>query len=127
VRCRPKLRGRESSLTSLEKGQTILIHGGAGAVGAYAVQLASHAGATVFARQVATMRRTSNPSEPARFYRLSRGAVREGSVEKRSNVVFDLIGDTQKRSSSSSKEGGISSQLPSPYHRKRPRGTMCRA
>src|SRR5438046_8378342 len=30
-----------------EKGQTILIHGGAGAVGAYAVQLASHAGATV--------------------------------------------------------------------------------
>ena len=33
----------------MEKGQTILIHGGAGAVGAYAVQLASHAGATVIA------------------------------------------------------------------------------
>lgn len=33
----------------LEKGQTILIHGGAGAVGAYAVQLASHADATVIA------------------------------------------------------------------------------
>src|SRR3989441_2935965 len=33
----------------LKKGQTILIHGGAGAVGAYAVQLASHAGATVIA------------------------------------------------------------------------------
>ena len=33
----------------LEKGQTILIHGGSGAVGAYAVQLASHAGATVIA------------------------------------------------------------------------------
>jgi NADPH:quinone reductase-like Zn-dependent oxidoreductase len=33
----------------LEKGQTILIHAGAGAVGAYAVQLASHAGATVIA------------------------------------------------------------------------------
>jgi NADPH:quinone reductase-like Zn-dependent oxidoreductase len=33
----------------LEKGQTILIHGGAGAVGAYAVQLASHIGATVIA------------------------------------------------------------------------------
>ena len=31
----------------LEKGQTILIHGGAGAVGAYAVQFASRAGATV--------------------------------------------------------------------------------
>jgi NADPH:quinone reductase-like Zn-dependent oxidoreductase len=35
----------------LEKGQTILIHGGAGAVGAYAVQLASHAGATVIATE----------------------------------------------------------------------------
>ena len=33
----------------LEKGQTILIHGGAGAVGGYAVQLAAHAGATVIA------------------------------------------------------------------------------
>jgi D-arabinose 1-dehydrogenase-like Zn-dependent alcohol dehydrogenase len=33
----------------LEKGQTILIHGGAGAVGSYAVQLASQAGATVIA------------------------------------------------------------------------------
>src|SRR6266850_958808 len=33
----------------LKKGQTVLIHGGAGAVGAYAVQLASHAGATVIA------------------------------------------------------------------------------
>src|SRR5437870_1595504 len=33
----------------LEKGQTILIHGSAGAVGAYAVQLASHAGASVIA------------------------------------------------------------------------------
>src|SRR5260221_384697 len=49
----------------LEKGQTILIHGGAGAVGAYAVQLASHAGATVLATASATMRRTSTPSEPA--------------------------------------------------------------
>src|SRR5690349_20644853 len=33
----------------LEKGQTILIHGGAGALGAYAVQFASHTGATVIA------------------------------------------------------------------------------
>src|SRR5476651_2858223 len=33
----------------LEKGQTILIHGAAGAVGAYAVRLASNASATVIA------------------------------------------------------------------------------
>jgi len=55
----------------LEKGQTILIHGGAGAVGAYAVQLASHAGATVIA---------TDGSQPG--YRLSRGAVREGSARE---------------------------------------------
>jgi len=48
----------------LEKGQSILIHGGAGAVGAYAVQLASRAGATVIATAAVTMRRTSSPSEP---------------------------------------------------------------
>ncbi len=46
----PKLRGEGIFIHGhLEKGQTILIHGGAGAVGAYAVQLASHAGATVIA------------------------------------------------------------------------------
>jgi NADPH:quinone reductase-like Zn-dependent oxidoreductase len=49
----------------LEKGQTILIHGGAGAVGAYAVQLASHAVPPSLPRQAATMKRTSTPSEPA--------------------------------------------------------------
>ena len=49
----------------LEKGQTILVHGGAGAVGAYAVQLASHTGARVIATQAATMKRISSPSEPA--------------------------------------------------------------
>src|ERR1035438_7616136 len=48
-RWRPKQRGRESSPTVTWKRETILIHGGAGAVGAYAVQLASHAGATVIA------------------------------------------------------------------------------
>jgi NADPH:quinone reductase-like Zn-dependent oxidoreductase len=63
----------------LEKGHTILIHGGAGAVGAYAVQLALHAGATV----IATARGDDEAyvqihrSQPG--YRLSRGAVREGS------------------------------------------------
>ena len=50
----------------LEKGQTILIHGGAGGVGAYAVQLAAHAGATVIATASSSgTRRTSSPSEPA--------------------------------------------------------------
>src|SRR5437870_12278104 len=90
----------------LEKGQTILIHGGAGGVGAYAVQLASHAGATVIA--------TASSNDEA--YLTSIGATRvinyrEAQFEKvlreKVDVVFDLIGgDTQKRSFLVLKEGG---------------------
>ncbi len=90
----------------LEKGQTILIHGGAGAVGAYAVQLASHAGATVIA--------TASGDDEA--YLTSIGAswvidYREAQFEKvlreKVDVVFDLVGgDTQKRSFLVLKEGG---------------------
>jgi NADPH:quinone reductase-like Zn-dependent oxidoreductase len=58
----------------LEKGQTILIHGGAGAVGAYAVQLASHAGATVIA--------TASGDDEA--YLNSIGASRLLIIERRS-------------------------------------------
>src|SRR5882724_4542774 len=90
----------------LEKGQTILIHGGAGAVGAYAVQLASHAGATVIA--------TASGDDAA--YLNSLGASRvinyretqfEKALREKVDVVFDLIGgDTQKRSFLVLKEGG---------------------
>ena len=90
----------------LEKGQTILIHGGAGAVGAYAVQLASHAGATVIA--------TANGDDEAYLNSLGASRVidyRETQFEKvlreKVDVVFDLIGgDTQKRSFLVLKEGG---------------------
>jgi NADPH:quinone reductase-like Zn-dependent oxidoreductase len=90
----------------LEKGQTILIHGGAGAVGAYAVQLASHAGATVIA--------TASGDDEA--YLNSLGASRvldyrktqfETVLQEKVDLVFDLIGgDTQKRSFLVLKEGG---------------------
>src|SRR6201994_2014552 len=90
----------------LEKGQTILIHGGAGAVGAYAVQLASHAGATVIA--------TASGDDEA--YLKSIGASRvinyreaqfETVLRDKVDVVFDLVGgDTQKRSFLVLKEGG---------------------
>src|SRR5690349_11293698 len=90
----------------LEKGQTVLIHGGAGAVGAYAVQLASHAGATVIA--------TASGDDEA--YLTSIGASRvidyraaqfEKVLREKVDVVFDLIGgDTQKRSFLVLKEGG---------------------
>jgi NADPH:quinone reductase-like Zn-dependent oxidoreductase len=90
----------------LEKGQTILIHGGAGAVGAYAVQLASHAGATVIA--------TASADDEG--YVKSIGASRvidyrkeqfEKVLREKVDVVFDLIGgETQKRSFLVLKEGG---------------------
>jgi NADPH:quinone reductase-like Zn-dependent oxidoreductase len=90
----------------LAKGQTILIHGGAGAVGAYAVQLGSHAGATVIA--------TASDEDEA--YLKSIGATqvidyRKSQFEKvlreKVDVVFDLIGgDTQQRSFLVLKEGG---------------------
>src|SRR5262249_28171222 len=66
----------------LEKGQTILIHGGAGAVGAYAVQLASHAGATVIATASGDDKAYLNSIGASPGYRLSRGAVREGSTRE---------------------------------------------
>src|SRR5205085_5167643 len=90
----------------LEKGQTILIHGGAGAVGAYAVQLASHASATVIA--------TASGDDEA--YLKSIGASRainyqaaqfEKVLRDKVDVVFDLVGgDTQNRSFLVLKEGG---------------------
>src|SRR5258706_5113605 len=82
----------------LEKGQTILIHGGAGAVGAYAVQLASHAGAIVIA--------TASGDDEAYLNSIGASRVidyREAQFEKvlreKVDVVFELIGgETQKPS-----------------------------
>jgi len=90
----------------LENGQTILIHGGAGAVGAYAVQMASHAGATVIA--------TASGHDEAYVKSIGASRVidyREAQFEKvlqeKVDVVFDLIGgDTQQRSFLVLKEGG---------------------
>jgi NADPH:quinone reductase-like Zn-dependent oxidoreductase len=90
----------------IEKGQTILIHGGAGAVGAYAVQLASHTGATVIA--------TAGGDDKAYLKSIGASRVidyREEQFEKvlreKVDVVFDLVGgDTQKRSFLVLKEGG---------------------
>ena len=90
----------------LKEGQTILIHGAAGAVGAYAVQLAAHAGAIVIAT-------ASGEDEE---YLKSIGARRvidyqttqfEKVLREKVDVVFDLIGgDTQQRSFLVLKEGG---------------------
>jgi NADPH:quinone reductase-like Zn-dependent oxidoreductase len=90
----------------LEKGQTILIHGSAGAVGAYAVQLASHAGATVIAtasREDEAYLKSIGASQVIDY----RKAHFEQVLREKVDVVFDLIGgDTQKRSFLVLKEGG---------------------
>ena len=90
----------------LEARQTILVHAGAGAVGAYAVQLASHIGATVIA--------TASGDHEAYLKSIGASQVidyREGQFEKvvrdKVDVVFDLIGgETQRRSFLVLKEGG---------------------
>src|SRR4030081_3538877 len=90
----------------LEKGQTILIHGGAGAVGAYAVQLASHAGATVIATASRDDEAYLNSIGASRFIDY-REAQFEKVLRQKVDVVFDLVGgDTQKRSFLILKEGG---------------------
>jgi NADPH:quinone reductase-like Zn-dependent oxidoreductase len=90
----------------LEKGQTILIHCGAGAVGAYAVQLASHAGATAIA--------TASGDDEAYLKSIGASLVIdyrktrfEEVLSEKVDMAFDLIGgDTQKRSFPVLKEGG---------------------
>src|SRR6266852_3578866 len=90
----------------LEKGQTVLIHGGAGAVGAYAVQLASHAGATAIV--------TASGGDEAYLTSIGASRVidyREAQFEKvlreKVDVVLDSVGgDTQTRSFLVLKEGG---------------------
>jgi NADPH:quinone reductase-like Zn-dependent oxidoreductase len=90
----------------LVKGQTILIHGGAGAVGAYAVQLASHAGATVIATASGADEAYLNSIGASRVIDY-RDAQFEKVLREKVDVVFDLVGgDTQKRSFLVLKEGG---------------------
>ena len=90
----------------LEKGQTILIHGGAGAVGAYAVQLASHAGANVIATASGDDKAYLNSIGASQVIDYQ-GAQFEKVLPEKVDVVFDLIGgDTQKRSFVVLKEGG---------------------
>jgi len=90
----------------LAQGQTVLIHGGAGSVGAYAVQLAAQAGAVVVV--------TATGEDEA--YLKSLGANRvidyqvtrfESELPDKVDVVFDLIGgETQQRSFQVLRKGG---------------------
>jgi len=90
----------------LEKRQTILIHGGAGAVGAYAVQLASHAGAIVIATASGDDEAYLNSIGASQVFDY-RAAQFEKVLREKVDVVFDLVGgDTQQRSFLVLTEGG---------------------
>ena len=90
----------------LGKGQTVLIHGGAGAVGAYAVQLAAHAGATVIATASGDNQAYLTAIGASRVIDY-RTALFEKALQEKVDVVFDLIGgDVQRRSFTVLKEGG---------------------
>lgn len=97
----------------LSKGQRVLIHGGAGGVGTYAVQFAHWAGAHVLA--------TASASN-ADFLRdlgadlvIDYATTRFEDVAHDLDVVFDLVGgDTLKRSWQVVREGGVLVSVVSP-------------
>jgi len=90
----------------LKEGQRVLIHGGAGGVGHFAIQLAKAKGATVF---------TTCSGDDVEFVRELGADVgidykkeRFEDIAKDIDVVFDLIaGETQDRSWAVLREGGI--------------------
>jgi NADPH:quinone reductase-like Zn-dependent oxidoreductase len=90
----------------LKSGQTVLVHGGAGGVGAYAIQFAKKAGARVIT--------TSSAKDAAYVRTLGADVVVDYSNErfediaKDVDVVVDLVGaDTQSRSFATLKKGGF--------------------
>lgn len=100
----------------LRTGQTVLIHGGAGAVGALAVQLARHLGARVIATAAAPdldFVRALGAAQVIDF-----NATRFETAVDKVDMVFDLVGgDTQQRSFALVKAGGYlvaTNQPPSP-------------
>ncbi len=90
----------------LKAGQTVLIHGGSGGVGHFAIQFAKHVGAHVIA--------TASRSNIAFVSSLGAHTVFDyqksnfEDIGKEVDVVFDLVGgETQKRSWNVLKPGGI--------------------
>jgi NADPH:quinone reductase-like Zn-dependent oxidoreductase len=107
-------------------GQTVLIHGGAGNVGAYAVQLASQAGLQVFA--------TASSADAPDVRSLGATTVidykttRFEEVVPPMDVVIDTVGgDTRERSFWIIKSGGILVSVVSEPMPERPQSNGVRA
>lgn len=93
-------------VANLSDGQTVLIHGGAGGVGHFAVQLARWKGAHVIA--TATGRTVGFVAEMGAHEVIDFKAARFEDAVRDVDVVLDIIGgDTQKRSWQVLKKGGI--------------------
>ena len=89
----------------LTAGQTVLIHGGAGSVGAYAVQLAREAGLRVIA--TASARDTDYVGRLGATTVVDHRAERFEDVARNVDAVIDLVGgETQARSFAVLKRGG---------------------
>jgi NADPH:quinone reductase-like Zn-dependent oxidoreductase len=88
----------------LQAGQTVIVHGAAGAVGSMATQLAREAGAHIIGTGRATGRQTALDFGAHEFVDLDNEALEDvGGV----HLVFDVIGgDIQKRSASLIRAGG---------------------
>jgi NADPH:quinone reductase-like Zn-dependent oxidoreductase len=105
----------------LKQGQTILIHGGAGAVGGYAVQFAHQAGAKVIVTASGADRNflKSLGADEVIDYKTERFESLVNGVD----AVFDLVGgETQQRSYAVLKQGGhlvAVNQPPSPEEAKK--------
>ncbi len=97
----------------LTAGQTILLHGAAGGVGTYAVQLARWAGAQVVA--TASARHTDFLRDLGANSVIDYSTVRFEDVVHDVDVVFDMVGgETLERSFQVLKTGGIVVSVVSP-------------
>jgi NADPH:quinone reductase-like Zn-dependent oxidoreductase len=97
----------------LKEGQTVLIHGAAGGVGHFAVQLAKWAGANVIG--TASKSNQDFLRELGADTTIDYQATKFEDVTGNVDVVFDTIGgDTQKRSWKVLKKGGILVSIVSP-------------
>src|SRR6201981_662302 len=97
----------------LQAGQSVLVHGGAGAVGSMVTQLAREAGAYVIGTGRAADRQTVLDFGAKEFVDLDNDALEDvGEV----NLVFDVIGgDIQKRSAGLIRAGGTLRSLRGPW------------
>jgi NADPH:quinone reductase-like Zn-dependent oxidoreductase len=92
----------------LAKGQTVVIHGAAGAVGSTAVQLARWAGAEVIGTGRSRARQLAKELGADRFIALDEDRLEDAAASGfEADVVFDLVGgEVLARSSALLKPGG---------------------